>query len=65
MDLLASATKQSTVRRILNKGVLEGILGIGEYSSPEDQLGPNELVQSVIKLLFRDLATALISSCEN
>ena len=48
VDLLASASKQRAVGGILNQGVLECVLGVRGYSSPEYQFGDYELIQCVI-----------------
>lgn len=54
MDLLSSAPKQGAVGRVLDQGVLEGILRIGRSPMPEDQLRRNKLGQGVIELSLGD-----------
>jgi hypothetical protein len=48
VDLLSPTLQQCTVCGILNQAVLERVLGVRGYSSPEYQFGDYELIQCVI-----------------
>jgi hypothetical protein len=51
MYVLTPTLEQGAVCGLLDEGMFERVLGVGGYTSPEYQLGGNELVQGVIELL--------------
>ncbi len=52
MQLLADASQQATVRRVLYQRVLEAIDCVGRHASLEDQLGGDETSKSRLQLVL-------------